>query len=153
MRDIRRGQLEHDRVELVGRGSVDHEPDVPGLRAGEGVAREHQPLRPLRSDVVEPHVGRGDAHGAHRRESDGGVVGRHDEVAVQREVGPTGEAVPLHLGDDGQRAVPEAGPPVPQGEHGRHVAFDGGVLGEVAGVRVLRNEAVARGEGSALCSG
>ena len=63
-------------------------------------------------------VGR-DPHGAHRREADAGVVGGDDEVAVQREIGPTGQAVPLDLRDDRDGAVPDACPPVGQREHGR----------------------------------
>ena len=45
--------------------------------------------------------------GAHRGEADARVVSSDHEITVQREIGASGEAVSLHLRDDGHGAVPD----------------------------------------------
>ena len=68
--------------------------------AADAVAAEQKPLRPLRADVVDPHLMRRSPLRASGREADHGVVGHDDQVAQQCNIGATGQAIAVHLGDD-----------------------------------------------------
>ena len=118
MSAIRSASSRTTSVEGIGGRGRDDEADVAGLGAGDRVARQHEPLGPLRTQVVQPHIGGRDPHGAHRWEAEAGVLSRDDQIAVQGEIGPTGQAVPLDLRENGKGAVPEARPPVSERQHG-----------------------------------
>src|SRR6202035_1624601 len=102
-----------------------------------------QPLGPLRSEVVQPHVGGWDAHGAYRWKPDPSVFGGNHQIAVQHQIGTTGQTIPVDLSDDGNGTVPHLGPPRCQVQHGRDVTFDGRVRDEVARLEVFSDEAIA----------
>ena len=88
------------RLQFSGGDGLQDHADLRRVSARDHVAGQQHPLRPLRSDIVEPHVHRGRAHGARRRKSDPGIAGSDDHVAANGEVCATGDAVPLHSSDD-----------------------------------------------------
>ena len=73
------------------------------------------------------------------------VVGDDDEIAVQRNVRPTGQTVPVHLGDDRDTAVPQVGPPLAVGDRERHVLLQRPGT-DLLGFLLRRVDVVARAE-------
>jgi hypothetical protein len=93
--------------EQSGGNRFEHQADGCRLRAGDRVAGERQPLRPLRADVVDPHVVGQRAEIARGREAEHGIVGRDHDVTQQRDVGAACQAMTVHLRDDGLVHVEE----------------------------------------------
>ena len=128
---------------------LDDEADVPGFGARDGVAREARGASSTAGPRWYSHM----LVGGTPMERTGGNPMRASSAATTRSQCrarsvPPARQFPCTWAMTGSGAVPDPGPPVAEGEHGRHVALDRRVLGEVAGVGVLGDEAVARGERS-----
>ena len=103
-RDARRQRV-GARVELIGRRRLDRQPPLQRLGARQAVAGEQQALGALRAQARRPQRRRRRAPDARGRVADLGVVGDHQQVAAQREVGPAGDAEAVDLADHRRRAL------------------------------------------------
>ena len=93
------GQPHHLFLQRRRRHRFQCQPDARGVLAGQAVAGEQQPLRPLRSAVIQPHRAGRRPQVAHRRKPDPRIIGHHHDIAEPREFGADADARAMHLRD------------------------------------------------------
>ena len=101
------GDALHLLLEVLSRHTLERQPDLRRRLAVHRVSGECEALRPLRPEVVEPHLIRQATEVARRGECEGGVLRAHDEVAQARDVVAASETVAMDTGDDGLVHVEE----------------------------------------------